>query len=35
MLRIRSPWCVAFILSLATVSANVDRQILNLLVRPI
>ena len=35
MLRIRSPWYVAFILSLASISANVDRQILNLLVRPI
>ena len=28
-------WYVAFVLALASVSANVDRQILNLLVRPI
>ena len=31
----RNPWFVAFVLSLASISANVDRQILNLLVRPI
>ena len=28
-------WYVAFVLALASISANVDRQILNLLVRPI
>jgi MFS family permease len=31
----RRAWYVAFILALANISANVDRQILNLLVRPI
>jgi len=31
----RRRWYVAFILALASISANVDRQILNLLVRPI
>ena len=30
-----SSWYVAFVLCLASISANVDRQILNLLVRPI
>jgi MFS family permease len=31
----RTPWFAASVLALASISANVDRQILNLLVRPI